>query len=136
MNTASNKAKGRKGQQDVVKILLKTFTELDSDDLRSCPMGSQGEDVLMSPLARTVIPWNIEVKRGKAFNMVKACKQANYRVKPVDCPVKDCTEQELGCYTCKGLGKVLYEPVAIGRYDRDKTWYATVELDYLLELIS
>lgn len=112
MNTAGIKAKGRARQQEAVKILLKTFPELSSDDLRSTPMGSAGEDILMSPQARKLLPWNIEVKGGKAFNLVKACKQADERE----------TRN--------------YQPVAIGRYDRDKTWYATIELDYLLELIK
>lgn len=111
MKTASAKAKGRLGQQEVVKILLKTFSELAEDDIRSCPMGSQGEDVILSPKAREIIPWDIEVKRGKAFNLVKACKQAINR-------------------------KSKHEPVGIGRYDRDKKWYACVELDYLLKLLE
>lgn len=113
MKTSSCKAKGRLGQQEVVKILLKAFPELAEDDIRSTPMGSQGEDIMLSPRARKEFPWDIEVKRGKAFNLVNACKQARARMKP------DCG----------------YFPVAMGRYDRDKTWYATVELNYLLELI-
>lgn len=111
MKTSSIKNKGRLGQQEVVKILLEAFSELRSDDLRSTPMGSPGEDILMSPAAREKLPWNIEVKRGKAFNLVRACQQAEDR-------------------------KNKYEPVAIGRYDREKTWYATVRLDYLLELLK
>lgn len=107
----SAKGKGRLGQQEIVKILFKTFPKLVQDDIRSCPMGSSGEDILLSPAARKLIPWNIEVKRGKAFNLVNACKQAEAR-------------------------KNKYEPVAMGRYDRDKTWYATVKLDYLLELLK
>ena len=124
MKTSSCKAKGRKGQQEVVKILLETlnrkiksgtfgsgFSELAEDDIRSCPMGSRGEDILLSPKARKLIPWDIEVKRGKAFNIVKACKQAHVRGSK-------------------------HEPVGIGRYDRDKTWYACVELNYLLSLLK
>lgn len=111
MNTAGCKQKGRSGQQEVVKILLKRFPELSEDDIRSTPMGSQGEDIMLSTAARECLPWNIEVKRGKAFNLVKAVKQAEYRAKPNQVPV------------------------AIGRYDHDKKWYATVELNYLLELL-
>lgn len=110
MNTKSNKAKGRLGQQEVVKILLQTFSELTEDDLRSTPMGSAGEDIMMSSAARKKLPWNIEVKRGKAFNLVKACKQAEARNN--------------------------YEPVSVGRYDRDKDWYACIKLEYLLELMK
>lgn len=93
-----------------MKILLEAFPELAEDDLRSTSMGAQGEDILMSPKARKKLPWNIEVKRGKAFNLVKACKQAEFRAE--------------------------HEPVAMGRYDRDKQWYATIKLEYLLELIK
>lgn len=141
MKTSSCKAKGRIGQQDVVKILLKTFPELTMDDLRSTAMGSQGEDIQMSSAARKLIPWNIEVKRGKAFNLVKAVQQAEFRSKPVPCNNPDCIkgkDQEnfdQTCDTCKGTTKMTYEPVAIGRYDREKTWYATVDLDYLLNLL-
>lgn len=111
MKTASNKAKGRNGQKEIVKILLESFPELVDDDVRSCPMGSPGEDILLSTKARKLIPWNIEVKRGKAFNLVKAVKQADFR------PNK-------------------FTSVAMGRYDRDKKWYACVELEYLLKLLK
>jgi len=111
MKTSSCKAKGRLGQQEVVKILLKAFKELSEDDIRSTPMGSQGEDIMLSSAARKLLPWDIEVKRGKAFNLVNACKQSKARGSK-------------------------YNPVAIGRYDRDKTWFATIELNYLLDLIK
>jgi hypothetical protein len=142
MKTSSCKAKGRLGQQEVVKILLEHGKDLNEDDIRSTPMGSQGEDVLLSYAARRVFPWNIEVKRGKAFNLVKACKQAEARSKAVLCTSLDCNEGvdnenfDQPCCRCKGTGKITYTPVAIGRYDHDKKWYATVELDYLLLLIS
>lgn len=132
------KAKGRKGQQEVVKLLLHASPGLREDDIRSTPMGSQGEDVLLSPRARQRFPWNIEVKRGKAFNLVQACKQAEFRNKPIICPNINClTNETFGpvCQACEGKKYIIYQPVAIGRYDRDKKWYATIELDYLLELI-
>lgn len=139
---ASAKNKGREGQKEVVKILLKAFPRLVPDDLRSCSMGSQGEDILMSPTARKLIPWNIEVKRGKAFNLVNACKQADFRNKSYPCNNPDCKygkDQEnfdRTCHLCNGMMEIFPKPVAIGRYDRDKTWYATVKLEYLLELIG
>lgn len=142
MKTSSIKAKGRLGQQEVVKILLKAFPELVEDDLRSCPMGSQGEDILMSPEARKLIPWNIEVKRGKAFNLVNACKQADSRNKSYLCYNPDCyfgkdrENFDQTCHICKGKLEIFPEPVAIGRYDRDKTWYATINLNYLLYLLG
>lgn len=74
-------------------------------------MGSQGEDIILSLAARHRLPVSIEVKRGKAFNLVKACKQA---------------EQY-----CTG-----WMPVSMGRYDHDKQWYACVKLEDLLYLLK
>lgn len=142
ISTRSAKAKGRLGQQEVIKILLKTFVGLTEDDIRSTPMGSQGEDIMLSTAARERLPWNIEVKRGKAFNLVNACKQAEARLKPLKCINKDCVKGidkenfNQTCHVCKGLGYITHTPVAIGRYDRDKKWYATVELNYLLGLLK
>ena len=141
MKTKSAKAKGRLGQQEVVKILLKAFPELNEDDIRSTPMGSPGEDILLSAAARKWVPWNIEVKRGKAFNLVKAVKQADARSKEVDCNNVDCIDGidhenfYQTCAKCKGTGKFKYVSAALGRYDQDKKWYATVELNYLLDLM-
>lgn len=115
MKTSSCKQKGRLGQQEIVKILLKYFSSLTDEDVRSTSMGCPGEDILLSAAARKLIPWSIEVKRGKAFNLVKACKQVEDRkIKP---------------------GEIKHEAVAMGRYDRDKKWYATVSLEYLIELL-
>lgn len=110
MNTRSNKQKGRKGQQDVAKLILEMFNGLSPDDVRSTPMGTQGADIMLSPAAQKIIPWDIEVKRGKAINMIRACQQAQNRS--------------------------THEPVAVARYDREKTWYACVEFEYLLKLIK
>ena len=142
MKTSSCKAKGRLGQQEIVKILLKSFPELTEDDIRSTPMGSPGEDILLSREAREALPWNIEVKRGKAFNLVNAVKQAESRAKRINCPNPECDDGvdienfHQTCNICLGKSYVYYEPVAIGRYDRDKKWYATIELTYLLQLIG
>lgn len=139
---ASAKNKGREGQKEVARLLLKAFSELVEDDIRSTPMGSQGEDLLLSPQARELIPWNIEVKRGKAFNLVRAIKQAEVRAKKLPCNNLDCVKgkdhENFGqtCRVCKGTEFFSYQPVAIGRYDRDKNWYATIKLEYLLELIG
>ena len=53
MGTASSsKAKGRLGQQEVRDKILKTFPELEPDDVRSTAMGQSGEDIQLSPRAR------------------------------------------------------------------------------------
>ena len=46
MKTSSAKAKGRKLQQWFANVLVETLG-LDSEDLESRPMGSQGEDIIL-----------------------------------------------------------------------------------------
>lgn len=105
-----NKMKGKKGQNDVRDILLEAFPELEMDDIISNPMGNPGEDLMLSPKARKVIPWCIEVKRKKKIAASAFLEQA----------------AQHGEHT----------PVAIYRQDHQKKWHAIVELDYLLELIG
>ena len=111
MKISSSKNKGRKGQQEIVAILRKAFPELPEEDILSRAMGSQGEDIILSLRARHALPVSIEVKRGKAFNLVNACKQAEAN--------------------CNG-----WMPVSMGRYDHDKQWYACVKLEDLLEMLK
>lgn len=105
----SNKAKGRNGQKEVQELILKHFPELHPDDCRSNPMGAQGEDLLLSPLARrTLGNIQIEVKRSKRIAACRYMEQAN----------------EHGDY----------KPVAFFREDRGP-WFACVYADFLLELL-
>lgn len=76
MRIQSNKNKGRLGQQEIQKLILKHFPGLSEDDCRSNPMGSQGEDILLSPEARKYLPYNIEVKRKKKFAVSSIMDQA------------------------------------------------------------
>lgn len=62
MTPASAKSKGRKLQQFVRGALLAAFPSLQPDDVRSCPMGSGGEDVQLSPFARTWFDFSVECK--------------------------------------------------------------------------
>ena len=105
----SNKQKGRLGQQEIQKLILKHFSELEADDCRSNPMGASGEDILLSPAARKLMPWNIEVKRKKAFAAARFMEQAG----------------------CHGH----HQPVAFFREDRGP-WYAIIDADYLFELLK
>ena len=109
MNVRSNKSKGRKGQQEVQAMILKHLPTLQPDDCRSNPMGSDGEDILLSPEARKALPWNIEVKRKKSIAACRFIEQAT------------------------GHGE--YEPVVFFREDRGQ-WYAMVNADYLFELVK
>lgn len=77
MKPQSAKAKGRRLQQEVRDALLAAFPDLQPDDIRSTSMGASGEDILLSPAARSVIPFSIECKCQEALNIWDAIKQAN-----------------------------------------------------------
>lgn len=106
----SSKAKGRLGQQEIRDTILKTFPELEPDDVRSTAMGQSGEDIQLSPKAREILPLSIEVKRRKGL-----------------ATVYDWVEQ------AKQGGQ--YEPVVFFRGDR-KDWVVMIGLDHYMELVS
>jgi len=62
MLTSSAKAKGRNLQKYVRDRILKAFPNLEPGDCRSVSMGSQGEDVQLSPQARRLLPCSLECK--------------------------------------------------------------------------
>ena len=94
MKTSSAKAKGRKLQQWFANVLVETLG-LDSEDLESRPMGSQGEDIILGKQSRQLFPYSVECKNQEAVNVWKAYEQA--------------TEN------CKG-----YEPLVVIKRNRSK----------------
>lgn len=62
MTPQSAKSKGRTLQKLVRDLILKTFPQLEADDVRSTAMGQSGEDVTLSPAARKLVPYQIECK--------------------------------------------------------------------------
>lgn len=62
MKTSSAKAKGRNLQKYVRDRILAVFPNLTDGDVRSTSMGSQGEDVQLSPKARSILRISIECK--------------------------------------------------------------------------
>lgn len=76
MNTQSGKAKGRRLQQWVRDQLLETHNVLQPDDVRSTSMGASGEDLLLSPLARSHFPFSVECKNVEKLNVWNAYEQA------------------------------------------------------------
>ena len=58
----SAKAKARRLQQHVRDCGLAVYRDRSADDVRSCPMGSTGADLLLSPLARRRFPYSVECK--------------------------------------------------------------------------
>ena len=62
MKPSSAKAKGRSFQQALMRLLLAKFPQLEPDDITSRSMGAGGEDLLLSPAARKLIPYSFECK--------------------------------------------------------------------------
>ena len=85
------------------------FPGLEPDDVKSTSMGAGGEDVLLSPAARKILPYQIECK-----NKAKHAIYTHY-------------EQ------AKTHGK--YEPLLIVKQDR-KEPLAVVSLEHFIKLIQ
>lgn len=66
ISTSAAKAKGRKLQQTVRDAVLARYPDLTEDDVRSCPMGSNGEDIQLSTAAKATFPYSVECKARKA----------------------------------------------------------------------
>lgn len=107
IKTSSAKAKGRKLQQWFANLLVEKL-DVDSEDIESRPMGSQGEDIIMGKQTRNVFPYSIECKNQEAVNVWKAYEQA--------------TEN------CKG-----YEPLVVIKRNRTKP-LVLVDAEYFVQL--
>jgi hypothetical protein len=87
MKTQSAKAKGRKLQQWVRDLILKRFLCLEPDDVRSTSMGAGGEDLLLSPAARKLLPLSFECKNLNSMAFYKwydqACINAPKKTEPI-----------------------------------------------------
>ena len=59
VNPKSVKAKGRALQNLLRDKLRKAFPDLHEDDIKSQTMGMTGEDIVLSPHARKLIPYSI-----------------------------------------------------------------------------
>lgn len=72
-----NKTIGRDFQKEVCQMILNKFQELTSDDVRSNPMGAQGEDILLSSSARKLLKnTQHECKSREKLAMVEWMEQA------------------------------------------------------------
>lgn len=76
LKTSSAKAKGRRLQQ-LVSVALRSKFSLTEADIRSTPMGTQGEDVWLSQIARDKFPFSIECKNVEKINLWKSWAQAD-----------------------------------------------------------
>ena len=117
MNVKSSKAKGRRLQNFVRdklrKIFIKEWTKLpklEEDDIKSQTMGMCGEDIVMSPAAKKIIPYSFECKNVEKLNVWNALEQAETN--------------------CEGR-----TPVLVFKRNHSKT-YIAIELDSWLETIK
>ena len=114
---SSSKAKGRRLQNFVRDKLREYFIDkwtlfpkLEYDDIKSQTMGMTGEDIVLSPAARKIIPYSFECKNVERLNIWSALEQA---------------ESNCGKRT----------PVTIIKRNHTKT-NAVIEFDRWLELIK
>ena len=76
MKPRSAKNKGKKLQNELRDSILKRFTELESDDVKSAVMGESGVDIQLSPAARRLVPYSFECKSLAKFAFYKHMEQA------------------------------------------------------------
>ena len=75
-NAKSSKAKGRRLQNYVRDILREIYCDsLQEDDIKSQTMGMTGEDIVLSPAAREIIPFSFECKNVERLQMWQAIDQ-------------------------------------------------------------
>ena len=76
MKPQSRKQKGRKLQQKLRDHLIQDLG-IHEEDVLSRPMGSQGEDLILSPKAREKFPFSPECKCQETLNVWKSFEQAD-----------------------------------------------------------
>ena len=117
MKIKSAKAKGRNLQNLVRDKLRKVFVDnwtkipkLEYDDIKSQTMGMGGEDIVLSPIAKKLIPYSFECKNTERLNLWSSLEQAE----------SNCQDRQ---------------PVLIFKRNRSKI-YAAIEFDHFIELIN
>ena len=82
-NIKTAKAKGRRLQNYVRDrlrhVFIKEWTKwpkLEQDDIKSQTMGMTGEDIILSPADRKIIPYSFECKNQERISIWKALQQA------------------------------------------------------------
>lgn len=81
MKPQSAKNKGRILQKKVVASILEAFPKLKPDDVTSRSMGAGGEDILLSPMARSLFPFSVECKSVARSTVYKYFSQAKENAK-------------------------------------------------------
>jgi hypothetical protein len=74
MKARSAKNKGKRLQNILRDKLVKLYPNL-KDDIGSQIMGMTGEDIVLTPLAKTLIPYSFECKNVEKLNVWKSFEQ-------------------------------------------------------------
>ena len=117
MKVKSVKAKGRALQNLVRNKLRKIFVEtskiprLHEDDIKSQTMGMPGEDIILSPKAKVVIPYCFECKNVERLSFWATVEQAESNTK-----------------------KDMHTAIVIKKNRKDP--YVAVKLEHFMELID
>lgn len=112
MKTSSCKQKGRTLQYEIRDALRLKFSELDAEEIESRGMGQHGTDIILTPTAKKLIPFDIESKNQENINIWQAIKQAETNSKD---------ENRI--------------PLVVFRRNRSKT-YCVIEFEKLLAMLK
>lgn len=105
MRPQSCKAKGRRLQQYCAAALKKAFPFLQGNDIRSISMGAAGDDLILSPAALAVLPYNFEMKNIENLSLWATLEQVLRRYYLQD--------QGIPTFPCVVLKRNHVDPVGI-----------------------
>ncbi len=88
MKIKSSKAKGKRAVKEVVDLLYKHWPEGAEGDIALNRGSASGEDIDLSPRARQIFPFVIEVKNQEKLNVWQALEQAESHLKKAKEPEK------------------------------------------------
>lgn len=100
MRASSAKAKGRRACQEIKSLILSLYQILQEDDVRVTPSGVPGSDLQLSPLAKTLLPFNFEVKNVEKINIWNAIRQVEKRAKEDEIPLVVIKRNRTKAYAC------------------------------------
>lgn len=112
MRTSSAKAKGRRACQELQKLVLDTYPDLTTRDVRVTPSGSTGEDLQLSEVAVQLFPYAVEVKNQERLNIWQSLLQS-----------------------LSHAAKLKLEPLLAFRRNRSEMWVA-VRAQHFFELLE
>eukprot|EP00041_Stephanoeca_diplocostata_P022850 m.550498 g.550498 ORF g.550498 m.550498 type:complete len:282 (+) comp22162_c1_seq28:267-1112(+) len=69
------KAKGRRFQQSIEHLVKDAFPHLTGNDIRSTNMSVSGDDLILSPRAQAILPYQFEIKCQEKISIWRAVHQ-------------------------------------------------------------